>query len=256
MDQFTFLINGDEVKPSSFSINQLTEILKSLNSIASAEAGDSNVSGGLIRIESISEGSLKCGLASKISKAIWLTPVFIACQSNDFSRLDPETLDSLQSIQRIAKSVGGESINFVDGTQAGGFASLSVETDINQLLATISGESEMLAHILRVGGKPTSPTANVRVLDQRTDFKTVSLAGEKLAQDLGKQLYKNVILRGEATWNLRGEIRKFKATSFEPASEANPLEAINSLRELFAGQFDDVEDSVAYVRKLRGEDNE
>jgi hypothetical protein len=113
--------------------------------------------------------------------------------------------------------------------------------------ATISGGTTLLARCLRVGGA-TTPRAELRLSNKKLLHVEVN---EAVARELGKRLYDQVVLSGEAVWDARdGELKEFRVTDVS-TFRAVPIDV--AFRELAAaadGRWNDV-DANLFVKQVR-----
>jgi hypothetical protein len=112
---------------------------------------------------------------------------------------------------------------------------------------SISGGTTLLARCLRVGGA-TEPRAELRLGDNRILYVAVS---ESAARELGKRLYDEVTLNGEAVWDATdGDLKEFKVTEIG-AFHAVPVDvAFRELASASKGRWDDI-DAEAFVNNVR-----
>lgn len=114
----------------------------------------------------------------------------------------------------------------------------------------VRGTSTLLARCLRVGGA-TTPKAEVRVVQGgRALNLTVS---ESLAKQLGGRLYEEVLLQGEAVWELPSwRLVDFKVSEILDFDRTSPAEAFQELSKKAGDAWDEV-DALEFVRQQRGE---
>jgi hypothetical protein len=112
----------------------------------------------------------------------------------------------------------------------------------------ISGETTMVATVLRAGGR-RPPTAQLQLVDGTKT--TIALADEAMARQLGERLYETVALEGQAVWNaMDWSLDFFTATRVSEYQAASVASTFAALAELAGSRWDDV-DPATYVRSLR-----
>jgi hypothetical protein len=138
---------------------------------------------------------------------------------------------------RAKKSVGVEPVEVIEPNHV----------DPPAQRRTISGSTSLLARCLRVGGA-TTPTAELRLPNKRLLYVQVL---ESVARELGKRLYDQVVLSGEAVWDARdGELREFKVKEVSSFQDVPVDIAFKELASKARGRWDDV-DAESYVKKIR-----
>jgi hypothetical protein len=112
---------------------------------------------------------------------------------------------------------------------------------------TVSGSTSLLARCLRVGGA-TTPMAELRLPNRRLLHVEVT---ESVARELGKRLYDQVVLTGEAVWDARdGDLKEFKVKEVNEF-RAVPVDlAFKELASASRGRWDDV-DAESFVKHVR-----
>ncbi len=112
----------------------------------------------------------------------------------------------------------------------------------------IRGETTIYGKVERVGG--VDPKVRIRL----SDHEVVSCyLNEVLAKELGKLLYAEVGLRGQATWEANDHsLVYFRVEELLSYRKGRVASALDELREACGGSFDAVRDVVAWVAEERG----
>ena len=116
---------------------------------------------------------------------------------------------------------------------------------------TLRGTTTIYGKCLRVGGA-TKPRAEVRVLkDDTLLYLNLSI---ELAKELATRLYEEVVLEGQATWNVETwQIESFRVSAIADFRPGKLSEAFEDLAQAAKGRWDDV-DALDYVKALRADD--
>jgi len=116
--------------------------------------------------------------------------------------------------------------------------------------AKLKGTTTLLARCLRVGGA-TKPKAEIR-LSQSGELLYVDVS-ESIAKALGRMLYEEVVLEGNATWDAETwKIIDFKINEVTDFTRTAPHKAMEELAKAAKGRWEGV-DAVEYVRHIRGD---
>ena len=115
---------------------------------------------------------------------------------------------------------------------------------------TLSGSTTLLARCLRVGGA-TTPMAELRLPNKRLLYVQVV---ESVARELGKRLYDQVVLSGEAVWDAKdGDLNEFKVKEVSSFRAVPVNIAFKELALASRGRWESV-DAESFVRGLRESD--
>jgi hypothetical protein len=113
--------------------------------------------------------------------------------------------------------------------------------------SSLMGGTTVLARCLRVGGA-TRPKAELRLVGGKLLHVEVS---EGVARELGKRLYDEVVLSGDAVWDAHsGELREFKVQSVSTFRKVPVTDAFAELARAARGRLDEL-DAESYVKGLR-----
>lgn len=112
---------------------------------------------------------------------------------------------------------------------------------------TLSGSTTLLARCLRVGGA-TTPMAELRLPSKQLLYVQVT---ENVARELGKRLYDQVVLSGDAVWDAKdGELQEFKVKEVS-SFRGVPIDiAFKELASASRGRWDQV-DAESFVKRVR-----
>jgi hypothetical protein len=138
---------------------------------------------------------------------------------------------------RAKKSVGVEPVEVIEPDH--------VDPPTNR--RTLSGSTNLLGRCLRVGGA-TTPRAELRLTNERLLYVEVT---ENVARELGKRLYDQVVLGGEAVWDAKdGELQEFKVKEVTTFRAVPVNIAFKELASASRGRWDNV-DAESFVKRVR-----
>ena len=170
-------------------------------------------------------------------------------QSIDFSLAAIEKLSSVSARLKCRITVVGR----LDGEQFAVLARIGPDT-FRQLKAAlfIKGETSICGTVKRVGGV-TRKSCSIR-LPSRDELLYCRVQGEELSRKLGRYLYQDVVVSGEATWlRPNWSLVGFMIRSVSQPKQGNPIEAFDAVREAGGGAWDAIDDPEAYLGYDRGE---
>ena len=251
-------ISGINVSPEMTRAGDLADILKGIEAAIEAtargqgvELPDDEVSVSLVGVEESS---------NKLTIAVVSTCVAAAAQisgtvaSGEYGEIPRKAHEALYDVSQ--KSLEREwEVRFEENASLHvRAATISSQNEVPALPAptVISGTTTIYGHCVRVGGART-PRAELRLGNRRTIDVHLS---QELAKELGKILYEEVAITGEATWDAEDwSIRSLEATRIMPYRPTDLLVAFDELADLSKGRWGNV-DASEYVRVLRSEDSE
>ncbi|HDD53607.1 MAG TPA: hypothetical protein ENF32_06035 [Thermosulfidibacter takaii] len=202
----------------------------------------------LISLTEVSKGSVKVPLRSPFTSVLLAAYSFLALviENKDYRRLPPSSMKSLKEIADFSRKYNAQSFIMSDDPQRP-----VVELPSSDQLKDgpiIRGKTTVYGRILRVGGK-TKPTLMIETLDGRTFFCDVT---QEQARELASRLYKMVSLKGLATWDYHTrKIASFKIEDIKPFGDKKFTVALKEISNQIGHYFDDVDDVVDFVTRLR-----
>jgi hypothetical protein len=169
----------------------------------------------------------------------------------------PSTLSSLDDLSQIAKSLNCH-IEFRPLKERGGSAFGDVIAKITpstfaeiQGRAFISGYTSVCGRLERVGGV-SEMKCGIHVQGRSRMLYCCIVSGE-LVRELGKHIYKDVVLTGKAVWyRFNNQLKSLAVTSFDPAKTISFAEIAREIREKGGNAWDAISDPDAYIREMRG----
>lgn len=138
----------------------------------------------------------------------------------------------------------GLSVQLVNGVTTPLFSVANPPPDLD-VYPTRKFESEIVARVLRVGGK--KPAVRVKLLGSGQDA-TLELGGERVAREIGNHLYRDAILKGQGEWvidpNLFSaptRLVKFKVASHRLLKPVDVDTVIEEMTKATGGIWDNVD---------------
>lgn len=245
-------LRGDGIKPGLIRSHEIADLLKAIEDIVAYEslALDPSVKKDemVVGLYEIVDASL--GMRFKSSIAGLAMGAFIATSeaiaSSNFASLTPQTLKALETISSFTKKHNAIAEFKAVGTNDV-FAEINPETTIPRSIS-ISGFTELIAKVIRVGGK--NPRAMLELNDGSVIYCDIPV---DIAIELGRRLYEPVIFSGAATWNATSlEVEEFKVHGFKEAPTTNPLDTFDAINKLIGPQLSN-HNVIEFVSLLRGD---
>jgi hypothetical protein len=161
----------------------------------------------------------------------------------DGIHLDPNAAEAVR--RGLMRTIyRGLSVQLVNGVETPVFTVLNPPPDL-PVHPTRKFETEIAAHILRVGGK--GKLARVRLLGSGQEA-TVNLLGEGMARELGNHLYRDAILKGKGEWTVDPKrffiptrLLQFNVTGHRLLKPASMRTVIDEMTRATGGVWDDVD---------------
>ena len=208
---------------------------------------------GVLRLSSLTEGSLNLACSTPYKEAgPALRIVGSAAEDGDSSRLPVKARLPVLKLLKFSKD-HNSSIDFreADGERSR-LILLTPETYFSTPAdpALITGTTTLYGELRRIGGD--EPKAYIRFFIDG-DIHGCEVSTPDLAQEIAKHLYKIIGVRGSAKWKV--ETMKLHSFCIEELTEyrqTSLTEAFDSLSEVAAKHYADLEDVDAFVAGLRG----
>ena len=247
---FHIEMRGSGVYPRTTPLKELIDFLTNLETtiLETAKAQDVDIQKDVVSLVDIQEGSNRLGLAIAPSFLPVIAQITRTVATQEFSNLPDRAHRSLYGIYEQAKKKNWE-IHFVaDNAQDIEVATISNECPIpNPVSPYVKGTSTIFGRCIRVGG--AEPKVDVR-LPNRSRLLHVEVT-EEMARRLARNLYDNVALTGEATWERDTFfIVNFRATSVVNIQSGTPLQAFKELGEMVGEKWKGI-DVERFVEEMR-----
>jgi hypothetical protein len=138
----------------------------------------------------------------------------------------------------------GLSVQLVNGVTTPEFSVSNLPPDLDKY-PTRKFESEIIAKVLRVGGK--KPAARVKILGSGQEA-TLELGGATAARELGTHLYRDAVLKGYGEWVIDPDrfyaptrLVKFKVSSHQLLKPVDIDTVVDEMTEASGGIWDQVD---------------
>ena len=256
---FEIRLTGGGLLPETLPIQELADILKSVELILGSVAIDQNQGlnsedfiVGLVHSE---KGSARLKFASTLSEVAMAALMIItsAISTREYNNIPTNAIKGLKDLSNYTAKRDCDLQIYKEGSFSAPLAEISANVSLSLPCdLTVTGKTIIYGQILRIGG--AEPKVAVRTLDNDLLYCTLS---ESLARLLANSLYETVGLAGSATWELKSyRILEFNAEEIIPYHHGDLLSAFASLRKAVDGAFDDIDDVEEYVLALRGGDED
>ena len=167
-----------------------------------------------------------------------------------------QVLSSLKDLSAIAKAMSCDIEFRAPGPPRRPYGELLATVDATtyqnvENSAFISGSTSVLGTIERVGGA-TEMRCGLRVPGQPRKMVFCRVTTEDLVRSLGKYMYQDVVVSGDATWarfDLR--LRDLVIHSFEPPPAGTIAETFERIRALGGSAWDEIDDPESRIAEMR-----
>ena len=250
-----------DLHPERVPLSTLSRVLEAIHRIAagtsSTKAGEGD-DPGPFQLLKVRRGSAVYALAGNspepaISK-LRIFGEFITDPEYDFSVENPRCyLGSLKYLSRVSAKLDCPIIIRLPGKAGEELARVEPDSYRNRSHSMfITGQGSIAGTVKGVGGA-TKRRCRLRVGFMKR-LLYCSVSSKSVIRQLGKHLYGEVVVEGEATWiKSTFQLLAFKIESVRPVKSRDYLEAMNALRAAGGSGWDDVDDTEAFLRDLRGD---
>jgi len=254
------------MKPWAVPLRALSRILANTQSLLDENKDDSDTKNSnenlqpkiLLRLIDIKCGSAAYKISSTNSNASikQLETIHNEILKPNDSNWNPEKLSSIEELSSLAKSLDCEIqfCEFVDGEYKNHvIAKITPNTFKNiSKTAFIYGQTSLCAKIERVGGAVKKSCA-IRINNQSNKMVYCDVIDEDLIRQLGRYVYENVVVSGQATWyRASGKLRHMNITDVEPPKSGSILESLDKIYKAGGDAWDSIEDPDAFIAEMRG----
>jgi hypothetical protein len=247
-------IANPEVSPELVSLTDLANMLKTLEDAVVTEARARDIDPtkdirlGLVGVKG---GSNTLSIACSLKAYSIAHDIADVVTKRTYEKVAPETQRRLHDLSVISAKRKWKTEMTVSKAGKSKTAVIS-EGDVIPLPMgkRIQGTTSLFGHCIRAGGK--EPRASIR-LHWRDKLLHIDV-DKRMAQQLGKRLYEDIVIEGTAVWDSRTwDILEFTASSIGRYKKTDAVTAFKELAEAAGGRWDNV-DAEEYVRGLRDED--
>lgn len=269
---FVIRLVGPDVKPWVVPMRALSRVLDSVQRLVdqneeeeSEELADEEEEGdvapslggtGSLRLVGVKSQSAGYAIASQSRDSVLrvLSQTGEAIRAPQRAEWTASSVSSIRSLSEVAKSLGVE-IEFRTpgkGNALGGVIARITPISYAEVSGTafVHGPTSVYATLERIGGV-TEPRCALRVPDQhRLVFCDVS---GKLVREMGRYLYQDIVVSGEATWlRCNWHLKGLKIASYEPPKTGSIRDLLGRMYKAGGYGWDGVARPDEEIREMRG----
>lgn len=247
-NKIALTINGEGVSPETVPIADLIHILSQFSTALKATAESQGTLPRNINISlvDIRDGSDELTLHTDAKTHKHAQRIVDSLSSGDASGLPAKARNSLQNLWSRLNSRKWD----VEVSRNGKSTAATIRHDKPLFgSTTTAGTTSVVAYIIRAGGD--DPTVAIKL--QTGERLTAAVESRDLAQSLGKLLYKNVELIGEAMWATADfKMLTFRVTEIGKyvQEQSDPAATLETLSRLSGGLWDEI-DPDEYLSDMR-----
>ena len=256
--RFDVRVTGEGIRPESLSIGEIVNLLVSVEKMVVAAVSHNHPDlvtrkQNVLRLSSLTEGSLNLAYSTPYKEAgTALRELGRVAKKGDSSRLPADARAPVLELLKFSKDHHSH-IEFREVGKARPRLFLLtpdtiISTPHNSTL--IAGTTTLHGELRRIGGD--QPKAYIRFL-MDDNIHGCDISTPELAQEIARHLYRMIGVRGVARWEV--ETMKLHSFCIEELTEyrqTSLTEAFDSLSEVAAKHYADLEDVEAFVAGLRG----
>lgn len=225
-----------ELRPWSTDASELAFLLRTLEAALVAMPAPASPEGeptAPLSLVGVADGSNKLTLAVAPIRLAAFAALASSIATSNYLSLPPSAHDALHELSN--RLVAASHSVIVTAGRSSGVARFEISASHpvpkRQPVPPLRGPSNLYGRCLSVGGAKTT-RAELRLADGAVF--TCQLASRELARELAKRLYEEVVLDGNAAWDIAtGELLEFEAqrlTPFgPPPGESDPFAALRLL---------------------------
>lgn len=253
-ERIEMVITGPAVSPEVVPVGLLTQVLtrveKAVVTYARSRCSDQAVEGMSLSLVDVRPGSE--GLTFSVPEP--LVPAIVgiaeAIESDSLTDLPHAVWDELH---QLATTVASQGWGFkIEAHPERGIPEARLDATFRPPPAPVlvQGATTLHGRCLRVGGA-TQPRAEVR-LSTSGRLLNADLT-EEVARQLATRLYEEVVLEGQATWDVETwEVESFRVVNVIDYRAGDPMRAFQDLADAAGSRWEGIE-ARDYVRGLRRE---
>lgn len=252
---FEVRVKGEGFALEEIRLKEVTELLVAIENmlvaIVERDHPALNISkSGALGLTSLQSGSLHAGFESPHEEVVqaWYE-VSHSIETRDYSGLPPKVTDELGKIEKFNRRHDTDAEFWLNNGSRQHLATITADAGLPESLF-VYGTTTLYGKLLRIGGD-SRPTASLDIsADKPLNCRVKTI---ELASSMAHRLYDVIGVRGTAKWS----IAEYKPVAFtvEQLTEyrqTSLTEAFDSLSEVAAKHYADLEDVNAFVADLRG----
>lgn len=249
-------VKGPNIEPSTLSVRDLADLVVAIetavNSVARQRFTELSKESIQLSLTSIKKGNsadirLQPSLRNEQFKALSLFSEGVAQDS--FYNLPAKSYESALQIVKICKRINAFVEIKSNWTKDPSLVTFSPHTSLTKPERPyVEGETVLFGKILRAGG--VKPTLVLKSAESTITVRT----NEDTAKEVARHLYTNVGIKGVGKWDAESnELIDFRAISIDPYEGGSVVDAINEASEIAGKYFEDIDNVVDYISRLRKE---
>lgn len=245
---------GENIEPGRIRSKEIADVIAAVEEMIAAtvieERDDLKKSDVIVGLARIEPGSLRL-IFQPVQPTLTqpaLRKVSSAIIQEDFEELSKGVVDAISELAKFARRHNSTGELLIRDGEEQLLAKITPELDVRQL-PHICGETTIYGSVKRIGGE--RPGARVEILSGET---ITCIMTEKIARRLAHKLYDFVGLSGTAYWNATTlALERFEVDSITEYEDTPIDEAVQSLADVAAPYFTDIDDVDRYVAALRSD---
>jgi hypothetical protein len=264
---FVIRLVGRDVKPWVVPMRSLSRIMAAVqrlvdqrDELADVEENDDESSvttdTRTLQLLSVRVGSAGYGVSSYSPQPTMtvLRETGLSIDSPDDAKWRPATISSIDDLSQVAKQLGCsiELRESKNGKFYGDVLAVIGPDTYSQVQrrAFATGHTSVYGRLERVGGV-TDMKCGIHVQDH-PKMLVCPVANSDLVRELGKHIYNDVVLSGEAVWyRFNHQLKSLTVSSFSPAKTESFSDVAKMIRDAGGHAWDLIEDPDEYIREMR-----
>lgn len=230
---------GNNINPTAVKPHEIAELIiafeKSLLCDIKARHPEIDTNELLFAFTEVKHESIGIRFSPQLIKDIIVasfTVISVSFESGDFSSLSNDTISELKPFTKFCKKYNCIGEFNLNGKTLSSFTPLT-ELQYNKS-PIIESEIKLFGRVIDSGGD--NPNVHLKINDDKVIIFSTS---ESFAKQLAHKLYEKVSLIGTAKWDaVTYEIKSFKIKEIVEFTAGKTLNAINELRNLTSGYWD------------------
>ena len=259
---FVIRLRGGDVRPWSVSARNLARMLEAVQRLIDQsdwtdEPDTEQARAAAVRLIKITTGSAAyaCSTPDPEPTLRLLRAIGDSIQRPEKATWTRSMLSSLEDFSSVARSQGCdmEIRKYEKGRNGEVLARIGPQTfDAVSPSAFVRGFTSLFATIERVGGA-TEMHCGIRLQSQPRKMVICRLSSEDLVRSLGKCIYQDVVLHGDATWFKHDmTVKTLVITGYEDPKTGSLVDMARGLYDSGGSAWDEIEDPDAFLAENRG----
>lgn len=256
--RFEVRVTGEKISPENLHIREIADFLISVEEMVATVVSHNHPNldfqaSGVLRLSSLKDGSVDLACSSQFREAgPALREVGNVVEGGDISRLPDEARPPVLKLLKFSRDHNSFlEIREADGSRTQ-LLQFSPDTAVTEpaIPTYVTGTTTLYGELLRIGGD-NPPTARMRFIDGMA--KSCPVESTDLARSMARRLYETLGVRGKGEWEAESmQLHTFRIEQLTEYRKTSLSKAFESLSEVAAKHYADLEDVQAFVADLRG----